>query len=70
MIVDILPKTAGCILIVCMIFTSMSSETLRRAFNNNNNNNNNNNDDNNNNHGRRSRKVHFSAFLRNESKSS
>ena len=63
MIVDILPKTAGCILIVCMIFTSMSSETVRRAFNNNNNNNNNNN-------GRRTRKVHFSAFLRNESTSS
>lgn len=51
MIEDILSKAAGCSLILYMIFTSMTSETVRKAFNNNNNNdpksNNSSNNDNN-----------------------
>lgn len=38
MIEDILSKAAGCSLILYMIFTSMTSETVRKAFDNNNNN--------------------------------
>ena len=38
MIKDILSKAAGCSLILCMIFTSITSETVRQAFSNNNNN--------------------------------